>query len=47
MLKEALKIVLLLLMKNHIYNFNGVLRKQENGGAIGVDLTGILAQMVG
>ena len=45
MLKEALKIVLEVIMKNHIYNFNDELRKQKEGGAIGVDLTGELAKV--
>ena len=45
MLKEALKIVLGVIMKNHIYNFNDELRKQKEGGAIGVDLTGELAKV--
>ena len=45
MLKEALKIVLTVIMKNHIYCFNDELRKQKEGGAIGVDLTGELAKV--
>ena len=45
MLKEALKIVLNTLMKNHVYNFNNELRKQKEGGAIGMDITGELAKV--
>ena len=45
MIKEALRFVLLLIMKNHIYIFNGTLKKQREGGAIGIDLTGVLAQI--
>ena len=45
MLTEAMKIVLTTLMKNHIYNFHDELRRQKEGGAIGVDLTGELAKV--
>ena len=45
MLTEALKIVLTTLMKNHVYDFKNELRKQKEGGAIGVDLTGELAKV--
>ena len=45
MLTESLKVLLLLVMKNHVYCFDGKLRKQKCGGAIGVDLTGTLAQI--
>jgi len=45
MLREALKIVLTIIMKNHTYNFNNELRKQKEGGAIGVDLTGNIANI--
>ena len=42
MLTEAMKIVLETLMKNHVYEFKEELRKQKEGGAIGIDLTGEL-----
>ena len=45
MLTEALKIVLTVIMKNHIYNFNDVMRRQKEGGAIGMDITGELAKV--
>ena len=45
MIKEALKIALKLVMKNHTYVFDSKVRKQEEGGAIGLDLTGTLAQV--
>ena len=45
MITEAIKIVLEVLMKNHIYEFREELRKQKEGGAIGIDLTGELAKI--
>ena len=45
MITEAIKIVLYVLMKNHIYEFKEELRKQKEGGAIGIDLTGELAKI--
>ena len=45
MIKEALKIALKLVMKNHTYVFDSKVRKQEEGGAIELDLTGTLAQV--
>ena len=45
MLTEAIKVVLETLMKNHIYEFKEELRKQKEGGAIGIDLTGELAKI--
>ena len=45
MMKEALKVVLNVIMKNHVYNFNNELRKQKEGGAIGMDITGELAKV--
>ena len=32
-------------MKNHLYIFNNELRIQKEGGLIGIDLTGELAQI--
>ena len=45
MLSTALKIGLYTVMENHIYSFRGVIRKQEKGGAIGLELTGALSQV--
>ena len=45
MLTEALRAVLLFIMKNHVYTFDGTVRKQGKGGAIGLELTGVLAQI--
>ena len=45
MITEALKVVLEALMKNHVYEFKEELRKQKEGGAIGIDLTGELAKI--
>ena len=45
MLTEALKIVLEVIMKNHIYDFNNEMRRQKEGGAIGMDITGELAKV--
>ena len=45
MLKESLKIAVSVIMKNHTYQFNDVIRKQKEGGAIGIDLTGVIAQI--
>lgn len=45
MIAEALKIVLTTIMKNHVYIFNKELRIQKEGGPIGIDLTGELAQI--
>jgi hypothetical protein len=44
MLTEALRIALKVVMKNHVYLFDNEIRKQSKGGAIGLRLTGILAQ---
>ena len=45
MLTEALKVVLEVIMKNHIYDFNNEMRRQKEGGAIGMDITGELAKV--
>jgi hypothetical protein len=42
---EAMKVVLIFIMKNHVYNFNGDIKKQMKGGPIGLELTGVLAQI--
>ena len=43
MLAEALKVAVNIIMKNHIYQFDGKIHKQARGGPIGLDLTGDLA----
>ena len=43
MLTEALRVVLTFIMKNHVYKFDGTVRKQAKGGAIGLELTRVLA----
>ena len=44
-MRESLKVVLTIIMKNHAYNFNNEIRKQKEGGAIGMDLTGNVANI--
>jgi len=45
LIKEALKIILTLIMTKHIYIFDGKLRMQSRGGPIGMELTGVLANV--
>jgi hypothetical protein len=45
MLVEAMKTALLFIMKNHVYTFNEVIYRQVKGGPIGLELTGVLAQV--
>ena len=45
MLKEAIKIVLEIILKNHQYRFNDIIWKQQSGGPIGLDLTGVIAKI--
>ena len=45
MLREALRVVLTVIMKNHLYTFDNEIRKQTKGGPIGLKLTGVLAQI--
>ena len=45
MLKEALRAVLTVIMKNHVFTFDNKIRKQIRGGPIGLKLTGVLAQI--
>ena len=42
---EALKIVLLTILKTHTYEFAGELKLQKKGGPIGMELTGVVAQV--
>jgi len=45
MMSEAIKIALRTIMTNHTYLYDGVIRKQEKGGPIGMKLTGTLAKV--
>ena len=45
MLREALKIAIKFIMRNHIYRFDDDVRKQKEGGPIGLELTGELASI--
>ena len=45
MFTEAMKIVLLFIMENHMYTFNNEIKLQSRGGPIGLELTGVLAQL--
>ena len=45
MFKEGMKIGLLVVMKNHTYEFAKTIRKQKEGGPIGMDLTGTIAKI--
>ncbi|CAB4043091.1 Hypothetical predicted protein [Paramuricea clavata] len=45
MLIEALRVILKVVIKNHVYLFDNEIRKQSKGGAMGLRLTGILAQI--
>ena len=45
MLVEAVRVVLKTLLETHTYNFAGEVRRQREGGAIGMELTGVVAQI--
>ena len=45
MLREALRVALTSIMKNHMYTFDNEIRKQTKSGPIGLTLTGALAQI--
>ena len=45
LLSEAMKVVLLFIMENHMYTFNNKIRLQSRGSPIGLELTGVLAQL--
>ena len=45
MLVEAVRVVLRTLLETHTYNFAGEIRRQREGGAIGMELTGVVAQI--
>ena len=46
MLARAMEIAVEFLMTNHLYTFDGKVYRQQSGGPIGLDLTGVLARMV-
>ena len=41
----ALEEVIKTAMQNHVYTFNGIVRRQREGGAIGNKLTGAMAKI--
>ena len=45
MLVEAIRVVLKALLETHTYEFAGTTRRQTRGGAIGMELTGVVAQI--
>ena len=45
MTKKAFRTVLTVIMTNHTYEFDKVIRRQRKGGPIGVDLTGTIANI--
>ena len=45
MFVEATRVVLKALLETHTYEFAGTLRRQVKGGAIGMELTGVVAQV--
>ena len=46
MLAEALSVAVKFTMGNHMYRFNGEVRRQREGGPIGLGLTGDVAQIL-
>ena len=46
MFAEALKILIVTAMSNHIYTWDKTIKKQSKGGAIGSDLTGELGVFI-
>ena len=45
LITEALRIVLLTVLRTHVYEFAGALKLQKEGGPIGMELTGVIAQV--
>ena len=45
MFTAAMKVVLLFIKENHMYTFNNDIKLQSRGGPIGLELTGVLAQL--
>ena len=46
MMSLALETAVLAVMKNHMYKYNNTVRKQTNGGPIGLRISGALARLV-
>ena len=44
MLVEAARVVLHEVLETHTYDFAGEIRRQKEGGAIGMEITGVVAQ---
>ena len=42
---EAIEVMIKQTMKNHCFKFKGKLYRQEQGGSIGLDLTGVIAEV--
>ena len=45
MLTEAMRTVLKVLLETHTYEFAGTIRRQTRGGPIGMEITGVIAQV--
>ena len=45
MVAEALRIVLVTVLRSHTYEFAGQIKRQSRGGPIGMELTGVVAQV--
>ena len=45
MFVEAMRVVLKALLETHVYEFAGEMRRQTKGGPIGMELTGVIAQI--
>ena len=45
MMVEAIRVVLKMLMETHTYEFADAIRRQRKGGAIGMELTGVIAHI--
>ena len=45
MFTEAMRVVLSFIMENHLYTFDGQIKLQSKGGPIGLQLTGVFAQL--
>ena len=45
MWREAVGVMVAQVMKNHCFKFRGKLYRQEEGGSIGLDLTGVIAEV--
>ena len=45
LLVEAIRIVLKVILTTHAYKFNGIMKVQMKGGPIGMEITGVIAQI--